>query len=221
MGRFFIMVLFFLICSTPLANANLDTSNFDWERQYTFNVTKLRSVYFDGEWDHSVYYFRDTNKVDNACLVVVCHGNYDNEGYYISILNNDRHDYATALSEALAWHYKNNSINPSGNYTYVFLTTCYSGYAEQKAVKLPVFNINCQLANQNKYPNGFVEKCDAYGNVIGLEIWYATPKAVQLNKPVGNLPMDQSNSSRGKAPNGLVVLSYGSEYYAQSKADKT
>ena len=221
MRKLFIALMLLLVCSTQVANANFDTENFDWDRQYYFNATRLKSVLFNGEWDHSIYYFSDPKNPTNSCLVVTCHGSYDDNGYFIQIMNNDRHDYATALSETLAWHYKNNTINSSGNYTYVFLTTCYSGYAEQKAVKLPIFNINCQLANQNKYPNGFVEKYDAQGNVVGLEIWYATPRSVQLNKPTGNLPIDQANSKRGKAPEGLVVLSYGTEYAKYAKKTKS
>ena len=67
------------------------------------------------------------------------------------------------------------------------------------------------MANQNKYPNGFIEKYDSKGNVTGIEIWYATPKSMQLGAPKGNLPVNQSKSKRGKAPAGLKILSYGVE----------
>lgn len=185
------MTLFVVLTMLGVASAE----EYDWDKMYDFPCRRLvRCVNDSGEWDHSVYYFADKN---NRCLVVICHGFYNNEGYGIIINNQWRHDYAQAVSESLAYWSRQGKLQ-CGPYDYVFMNTCFSGYAN-KNTWLPTFNVNLRMAIDYKGVTGFIEHYDRNGNVNRLSIY----KCKLLQTPVGS-PVSAINGL--KNPPGLQIL---------------
>ena len=157
----FLVLLFFV------TGKNVSAEEYDWEKVYDFACKRLvNCVATNGEWDHSIYYFAEG---DNRCLVVICHGFYNNEGYGIQMHKKFRHDYAQAVAESLAYWSKQGKLQ-CGPYDYVFMNTCYSGYAPQNT-NLPMFNVNLHMAINFRGITGYIEHFDENGNVDRVSLW--------------------------------------------------
>lgn len=179
------------------AGKNVSAEEYDWEKVFDFACKRLvNCVKSNGEWDHSVYYFAEGN---NRCLVVVCHGFYDrNNGYGILMHDRTRYDYAQAVAESLAYWSRQGKLQ-CGPYDYVFMNTCYSGYAQQDT-QLPMFDVNLHMAINFKGVTGYIEHFDQNGNVNRISLWKSKliPTAAD-----GNV-----KSMKGiKTPPGLKILS--------------
>ncbi len=156
-----LIILFFV------TGKNVSAEEYDWEKVFDFACKRLvNCVNPNGEWDHSVYYFANG---DNKCLVVICHGFYDRKGYGIIMHNRYRYDYAQAVSESLAYWSRQGKLQ-CGPYNYVFMNTCYSGYAQQDT-QLPMFNVNLHMAINFKGVTGYIENFDSNGNVNRISLW--------------------------------------------------
>lgn len=177
------------------AGKNVSAEEYDWEKMYDFACTRLvNCVTKEGEWDHSIYYFAEGN---NRCLVVLCHGFHNSDGYGIKMHQRFRHDYAQAVSESLAYWSKQGKLQ-CGPYDYVFINTCYSGYAPQDT-QLPIFNVNLHMAINFKGITGFVEHYDSNGNVNRISLW--------KSKLVHTATDGATKSMKGiKTPPGLKIL---------------
>ena len=170
---------------------------YDWEKVYDFACKRLvNCVTSGGEWDHSIYYFAEG---DNKCLVVLCHGFYNQDGYGIQMHQRFRHDYAQAVSESLAYWTTQGKLQ-CGPYNYVFINTCYSGYAPQDT-KLPIFNVNLHMAINFKGVTGYVEHFDSNGNVDRISLW--------KSKLISTAADGNTKSMNGiKTPPGLKILNF-------------
>lgn len=177
------------------AGKNVSAEEYDWEKVYDFSCKRLvNCVTKEGEWDHSIYYFAEG---DNRCLVVVCHGFYDNNGYGIKMHTRFRRDYAQAVSESLAYWSRQGKLQ-CGPYDYVFINTCYSGYAQQDT-RLPLFDVNLHMAINFKGITGYIEHFDNNGNVNRVSLWKC-----KLNATVADF---NTKSMKGiKTPPGLKIL---------------
>ena len=97
----FLFFSIFMFVST--ASAEDYYNDYDWVCDYEFPVTPLvHCVDSKGEFEHNIYYFAAGN---NKCLVVLCHGFNDNQGFGILMHGQFRHDYANAVyNRATSYH---------------------------------------------------------------------------------------------------------------------
>lgn len=146
--------------------------DYDWICDYEFPATPLvHCVDQKGDFEHNIYYFAAGN---NRCLVVLCHGFNDNNGFGILMHGQFRHDYASAVSESLAYWTRQGKMRNAGNFNYVFMNACHTGYA-QPSVNLPVYNVSLVRAIDYKGVTGFSEKAYANGQVM-IKLYRVVPK---------------------------------------------
>ena len=205
-----IMVIFSIL----LVTSTVFAEDVTYETDFTFIATPIiKGVNQDGEFDHNIYYFAFG---DDKCLVIVCHGFVDNDkNYGIFMHNRPRYDYAQAVSESIAYWTRQGEMRNVGDFKYVFINTCYSGYAP-RITTLPTYNINLVRAIDYKGTNYFSETPLQNGQVI-LEFGRVIPNNVissQVSSALSyflgkhNVKGYRSVGSRSATkPKGAIILS--------------
>ena len=210
--RIFLSMLMFILASMMHVSAE-SLDDYDWLCEYEFAATPVVWHENNGEFEHSMYYFRAG---DNKCLVVVCHGFVDdNKRYGIFMNNKYRYDYAQAVAESIAYWTQKGKLKNVGDFDYVFINTCHSGYAPH-STKLPTYNINLVRAIDHKGYNGFQQAPASNGQVM-LKFF----RLVKKQAPAPRVPSALANmleqngvrsyrsvrSRSSSRPAGVIVLS--------------
>lgn len=206
----FLFFSIFMFVST--ASAEDYYNDYDWVCDYEFPVTPLvHCVDSKGEFEHNIYYFAAGN---NKCLVVLCHGFNDNQGFGILMHGQFRHDYANAVAESLAYWTRQGYLRGAGDFNYVFMNACHTGYA-QLSVKLPIYNVNLVRAINYKGVTGFSEHAYGNGQVL-IRLYRVIPKNTRTTRSEGALSnFLQNNGVRGyrsvgsrssSRPEGVKIL---------------
>lgn len=209
--RLFLSMLMFIFLNVAHTSAE-SYDNYDWICDYEFQATPVVYCVNNGAFEHNIYYFSAGN---NKCLVVLCHGFVNNDGYGILMMNQYRHDYAQAVSESIAYWTRRGLLKDVGDFNYVFMNTCYSGYAP-KSTTLPMYGINLNFAFDHKDITGFTERRLKNGQVM-LSLYRAIPKKSRTTRSSGSLSkMLEENNVKGyksvtrrssSKPVGMVILS--------------
>lgn len=82
-------------------------------------------------------------------MYLICHGFHNSDGYGILMHSRFSHDYAQAVSESIAYWTRPGKLRNVGNFDYVFMSTCYSGYAPG-SVTTPTYDIPLAQATDYK-----------------------------------------------------------------------
>ena len=209
--RLFLSMLMFIFLNVAHTSAE-SYDNYDWICDYEFPVTPVVRCVNNGAFEHNIYYFSAGN---NKCLVVLCHGFVNNDGYGILMHGQYRHDYAQAVAESIAYWTRRGMLKNVGNFDFVFMNTCYSGYAP-KTTTLPIYGINLNLAFDHKDVTGFSERRTRNGQVI-LSLYRAIPKQSKTTRASGSLSkMLEDKKVKGyrsisrrssSKPEGVTILS--------------
>ncbi len=211
--RVFIAVMLSILMLTRAASAEDYDRDYDWICDYMFPATPLvRCVDRNNEFDHNIYYFSAGN---NRCLVLLCHGFANSSGFGILMHSKLRHDYANAIAESLAYWTRQGKLTNTGNFDYVFLNACHTGYA-QSSIRLPIYNINLVRAIDYKGVTGFSEEPYQNGQVL-IKLYRVVPKngrAARSSSPLAdylrsrNVKGFRSVGSRSSTkPKGAKILS--------------
>ena len=88
--------------------------------------------------------------------------------------NQYRHDYPQAVAESLAYWARQGKLRNIGDFDYVFMSTCHSGYANASTT-LPIFNMTLARAIDYKGLTGFTEQPLQNGQVL-IRIYRVVPK---------------------------------------------
>lgn len=125
-----------------------------------------------------------------------------------------RYDYAQAVSESIAYWTRKGLLKDVGDFDYVFMNTCYAGYAKQ-TVQLPIYGINLERAIDYKGITAFTESRVRNGKVK-LTLYRVVPKKVTSSRSFSSLSdFLQKNKVSGyragggvstKKPEGLIML---------------
>ena len=194
-GKIFLAALLSILIFAATASAAEDYyRDYDWVCDYEFPATPLvHCVDQSGAFEHNIYYFAAG---ENRCLVVLCHGFNDNNGFGILMHGQFRHDYANAVSESLAYWTRQGKMRNAGNFNYVFMNACHTGYAKQ-SVTLPVYNVNLVRAIDYKGVTGFSEESYANGQVV-IKLYRVIPKNGRMTRSSSALSdFLRSNNVRG------------------------
>lgn len=205
--KVFLSMLMFIFANMMHAAA----ADEDYILDYSFEATPVVRCVNNGEFEHNIYYFASGN---NKCLVVLCHGFVNNDGYGILMHNQYRHDYAQAVAESIAYWTSRGMLKNVGDFNYVFMNTCYAGYAQQ-TVRLPVYGINLERAIDYKGITAFSESPIGNGRVR-INLYRVVPKYVNSARSISALSDFLSkNKVRGyraigsvskTKPAGLITL---------------
>ena len=205
--------LMFIVLSVLLISRTASAAEEDYVCDYEFPATPLVRCVNNGEFEHNIYYFAVG---DNKCLVVVCHGFVDNNGNYgIFMHNRHRYDYPQAITESVAYWTKQGKLRNAGDFSYVFMHTCHTGYA-QSSTNLPVYNINLVRAIDYKGINWFSENYLDNGQVM-LKFGRVIPRGARsthFESPLSNF-LARNNvrgyrsvgSRSSTKPKGAIILS--------------
>ena len=198
--------------SVLLIAATASAEDYDYMSEYSFLATPVVKYNKSGEFDHRIYYFAFGN---NKCLVFISHGSGDNSRYSIWIDGQRRYDYAQAVAETIAYWTRQGQLRNVGNFNYVFLHTCYTGYAPEHT-NLPIYNIDLQKAIDHKGVNYFIEIPLNNGQVI-LDFGRCIPKNSNAGYVSGGLSnFLKRNGVRGyrstgtrssSKPKGAIIVS--------------
>lgn len=183
----------------------------DWVCDYEFPATPVVRCVNNGEFEHNIYYFAAGN---NKCLVVVCHGFVNNDGYGIFMHNRYRHDYPKAVAESIAYWTRQGKLSRAGDFDYVFMHTCHTGYA-LASTSLPIYDINLVRAIDYKGINWFSEQPSQNGQVI-LQFGRVIPRGARATRVPSQLSsfLERNNVRGYKAigsrsstkPKGAITL---------------
>lgn len=155
----------------------LSKDDYEMKKEAEIKVNPLIDcVNSKGEMDHKIFSFKKNN-VDY--LLVLCHGYSDKKEYGIFMHGQYRTDYIQATEESLAYWARLGKLKNT-KFDAVILSTCYSGYAPQKA-NMPIFDINLFMANNNKDVNFYWVETKNTGETI-LHLWRGIPKKSQNSK---------------------------------------
>lgn len=185
---------------------------YDYICDYAFPVTPVVYCVDDkGEFDHNIYYFSASDK---KCLVFICHGYGDNNGYGIHIAGNFRRDYANAIAEDIAYWTQQGKLKNVGKFDYVFMNTCYTGYAPS-SVNLPLYNVSLVRAIDYKGITAFAQEKYRDGQIL-LKLYRVIPKSSRSGRASGALSTFlKKNNVRGfrsigtrssTKPEGITIL---------------
>ena len=209
--KIFAVWIFSILFFASTASAE-DYRNCDWICDYEFLVTPLvHCVDGNGNFDHNVYYF---SAGDDRCLVVLCHGFSDKNGFGIKLHGQFRRDYANAMAETIAYWTRKGLMKDAGDFNYVFFNACHSGYAVQ-STNLPLYNIDLVRAIDYKGVTGFSEKIQNNGQAL-IRLYRAVPKSSRAGRSAGALSAFlKNNNVRGfrsigtrssTKPEGITIL---------------
>lgn len=153
---------FFILCvyvNTALA--------YTWVEEFSFPAERLVKVP-DNNGDHEIYIFTDGNGYRS--LLFACHG-YGNEqdGYMATMGGKWYKNYAAAVDNEIRYHINRGEVS-ANSFDKVYFVTCYSGYAPQRSVTLPVLRKVLQMAVYNRGVEGVCEHFDNYGYVRRLTL---------------------------------------------------
>ena len=207
---FFMSIIFSILLFASTASAEDEDYLIDYEFQAT---PVVYAVHQGGEFDHNIYYFAAGN---NKCLVVVCHGFVSDNGRYGIFMNNSyRYDYPKAVAESVAYWTRQGKLRNVGDFNYVFMNTCHTGYAQASAT-LPMYNIDLVRAIDYKGINWFSERPAQNGQVI-LQFGRVIPRGARATRSPSQLESFLSRNnvrgyksvgSRSKSkPQGAIILS--------------
>ena len=193
-----------------------DERNYDFVCDYQFYATPVVHCVNNNEFEHNIYYFSSDTDEDNKCLVVICHGFVDNNGYGIFMHNQYRYDYPQAIAESLAYWTGRGKLRNVGEFNYVFMHTCHTGYA-RASTTLPMYGMNLVRAIDYKGINAFSEEPLQDGQVL-LKFYRVVPKNRAIGEAEGALSRYlKRNNVRGyrsvnhrsaSKPKGIQIL-YG------------
>ena len=157
-------IVIMVIFSVLLTVTTVSAEDVTYETDFTFIATPIvKGVNQNGEFDHNIYYFAFG---EDKCLVIVCHGFVDNDKNYGIFMNNRyRYDYAQAVAESIAYWTRQGQFRNVGDFKYVFINTCHSGYAP-RVTTLPIYDINLVRAIDYKGINWYAEQPLKNGQVI-------------------------------------------------------
>ena len=200
--------------SVLLIAATASAEDYDYEREYSFLATPVvKCVNQNGELDHRIYYFELGN--ENKCLVFISHGFVNNNRYGIVVNGERRYDYAQAVAETIAYWTRRGKMRNVGDFYYVFMNTCHTGYAPAHT-RLPIYNIDLQKAIDYKGVNYFTETPLGDGRVR-LEFGRCIPKNTNAGRIYGGLSAFLKNngvkgyrtigSRSSSKPEGAIILS--------------
>lgn len=164
MKRFFILALGAFLILGAYANAALA---YTWVEEFSFPAERLVSVP-DNNGDHEIYIFTDGNGY--RCLLFACHG-YGNEqdGYMAAMGGKLYQNYAAAVDNEIRYHINRGEVQRD-SFNKVYFLSCYSGYAPQKSVTMPVLGKILQMVIYNRGVEGVCEHFDNYGYVRRLTL---------------------------------------------------
>ena len=211
--KFFIAMILSILMLVSTASAEDYYRDYDWVCDYAFPATPLvHCVDNKGKFEHNIYYFAAGN---NKCLVVLCHGFGNNSGFGIQMHGRFRPDYANAVAESLAYWTRQGKLNNIGDFNYVFMNACYTGYA-QSSVTLPIYNISLVRAIDYKGVTGFSEE-PYQNNQVLIKLYRVIPKNSRAARSSSALSdFLKNNNVRGyrsigsrssTRPKGVIILS--------------
>lgn len=182
----------------------LSDTGYEWYIQCRVPVTKIIEAYHGqpqnwDNWDHSIYAFRNGNQ---NSLMVICHGDHEGNRYKVVIGDRLRDDYVQAVEEWLAYWARTGSLKNVA-FDQVVLTTCFSGYAMQNN-SMPIFGIDLDMINNNKYPNGFRE--DIENGQMYVSIIFGVPKS--MKNSVAEIS-DKKQATSEQLKNMIVLGGFG------------
>lgn len=140
---------------------------YTWVEEFSFPAERLVAVP-DNNRDHEIYIFTDGNGYRS--LLFACHG-YGNErdGYMATMGGKWYTDYAAAVDNEIRYHINRGEVR-ANSFDKVYFLTCYSGYAPQRSVTMPVLRKTLQMAVYNRGVEGICEHFDNYGYVRRLTL---------------------------------------------------
>lgn len=138
-----------------------------WVEEASFPAERLVAVP-DNNRDHEIYIFTDGNGYRS--LLFACHGyGNDQEGYMATMGGKWYRDYAYAVDNEIRYHINRGEVR-ANSFEKVYFLTCYSGYAPQRIVTMPVLRKPLQMALYNRGIEGICEHFDSYGYVRRLTL---------------------------------------------------
>lgn len=140
---------------------------YTWVEEFSFPAERLVNVP-DNNGDHEVYIFTDGNGY--RCLLFACHGyGNENDGYMATMGGKWYTNYAAAVDNEIRYHINRGEIQ-TNSFEKVYLLSCYSGYAPQRSVTMPVLKRTLQMVVYNRGVEGICEHFDNYGYVRSLTL---------------------------------------------------
>lgn len=140
---------------------------YTWVKEFTFPVDRLVSVP-DNNRDHEIYIFTDGNGY--RCLLFACHGQgNDRDGYMATMGGKWYKNYAAAVDNEIRYHMSRGEVRPN-SFEKVYFVSCYSGYAPQRSITLPVLKKTLQMAIYNRGVEGICEHINSQGYVIAITL---------------------------------------------------
>lgn len=165
--KFFMLLAILLFAMNSRVSAAFSD---EWHYDFDIPVTGVVNAINDyGEFDHKLYY---SDVAGTNCLIVVCHGWYDDNGQYgITINNANYYDYAHGIAEAVQWWAAKGIINPR-DIEGVVLVTCHTGFAPRTTPIPELGGMKVVVINDYKGENGVVEQFDrSTKKVIALSVY--------------------------------------------------
>ena len=176
MKKFIVLIFCMLVLMNFCANT---AGAYNWVEAYSFPAKKIVTVFdhYNNDEDHSVYSFTDGD--GRSCLLFVCHGTVTSEGDYAACLGGRYYtNYAAAVDNEIRYHINRGEITQG--FDKVYFLTCYSGYAAQKRVTLPVLHKNLQMAIYSRNVEGLLEYLDNDWQVYYVGLYRDDPYGGRL-----------------------------------------
>lgn len=172
MKKFILPVFVVFMLMSSYANASEDEPN--WKEEFSFAAKRIVTVpkgYDD--YDHRIYSFTDGD--GRSSLLFVCHGGVNAQGQYFAYMGDKWHsDYASAIDNEIRYHINRGEIR-ANSFDKVYFLTCYSGYAPQRRVTLPVLRKNLQMVLYTRSVEGLLEYFDNRWQVYYVGLYKDDP----------------------------------------------
>lgn len=150
-------------------------SAYTWVKIYSFPAERLVKVP-DYNGDHEVYIFTDGNGYRS--LLFACHGwGNAKDGYMCTMGGKWYTNYAAAVDNEIRYHINRGEIS-ANSFEKVYFLSCYSGYAPQQSITMPVLRKTLQFVVYNMGVEGICEHFDNYGYVRYLTLLKDVPEGV-------------------------------------------
>lgn len=190
----FVLAVIMAACANSVA-----AEKYHWIEVFNFPAKRIVTVPSGyNDYDHRVYSFTDRN--GQSSLLFVCHGTVNSQGEYTACMGGKYYtDYASAVDNEIRYHINRGEIR-GNSFDNVYFLTCYSGYASQQNVTLPVLQKNLKMVLYERNVEGL---CEIFDNN-----WRVARVSLLIDRPPlpGIYGGKSSDYEYFKAPKNSVII---------------